>query len=169
MADRPVINRARSRDISSRYVRRIYRRATADLSAGIRFISATQILAIQTRIGQSARCTATPTQFFLSLSLSPLRYFFFFFSPRFHPSLVFAFKRTHDWPRHCSDISSQIENSRFSIGRVLRVYFSFSILQFLWIRVVEFEFVVTSAFERIFLSDRNCKRYWEQHVILNFE
>lgn len=80
--DRPIINRTRSRDISSRYVRqpaRIYRRATADLSAGIRFISATQpreILAIQTRIGQSARFIATPAHFFCvfihpSLSIFP--------------------------------------------------------------------------------------------------
>lgn len=169
MADRPVINRARSRDISSRYVRRIYRRATADLSAGIRFISATQ-RSSRSRRGLVNLLDAPRRQpNFFSLSLSLLFAIFFYFSPRFHPSLVFAFKRTHDWPRHCSDISSQIENSRFSIGRVLRVYFSFSILQFLWIRVVEFEFVVTSAFERIFLSDRNCKRYWEQHVILNFE
>ena len=90
----PVINRTRSRDISSRYVRqpaRIYRRATADLSAGIRFISATQpreILAIQTRIGQSARCTATVDSlsffFYFLLSLS----FFLPFFLHFHPSLA---------------------------------------------------------------------------------
>lgn len=125
MADRPVINRARSRDISSRYVRRIYRRATADLSAGIRFISATQ-RSSRSRRGLVNLLDAPRRQpnFSLSLffSLSLLFVIFLFF--RFHPSLVFVFKRIRDWPR---DVSSQIENSRFWILHIFYVIF------FIWI------------------------------------
>ena len=86
MADRPVINRARSRDISSRYVRRIYRRATADLSAGIRFISATQ-RSSRSRRGLVNLLDAPRRQPNFSLSLSSSLFFFFFAS--IHLSFLF--------------------------------------------------------------------------------
>ena len=101
MADRPVINRARSRDISSRYVRRIYRRATADLSAGIRFISATQ-RSSRSRRGLVNLLDAPRRQFFplslsLSLSLSLLFVIFsFFFSFPSIPRFCLLKKRTTD-------------------------------------------------------------------------
>lgn len=92
MADRPVINRARSRDISSRYVRRIYRRATADLSAGIRFISATQRSSRSRRglvnlLDAPRRQPNFSLSLFFSLSLSSSLFFFFFAS--IHLSFLF--------------------------------------------------------------------------------
>ena len=102
MADRPVINRARSRDISSRYVRRIYRRATADLSAGIRFISATQ-RSSRSRRGLVNLLDAPRRQFFplslslsLSLFLSSSLFFLFFFSFPSIPRFCLLKKRTTD-------------------------------------------------------------------------